>query len=419
MSDLTDALKKLVDYRAEMRQTEPENVPLAEDKQRRKDNQRGRGRLFRRRHRNRKTGEWVESAIWWVQIYRGGKSIRVSSKTTSRPQADRFRKNMVKKYPAGCGVPARLKFKDLADLIVRDYTNNKRRSLARVKGAIRNLQNFFGGYLASEIDKQAIEEYTNRRLGAGLAANATVKFELSALKRMFRLARSIVGQAPEFPTIHVSNARQGFFEEPAFRAVLDHLEEDLRPAMVFAYLTGWRMKSEIFRLQWPQVDFAAGEIRLEPGTTKTDEGRTFPFSVMPELEELLKAQRAHTDQVQRDRGEIIPWVFHRRGRQIRDIRKSWKLSLEAAKIGKRIPHDFRRTAVRNLERAGVPRSVAMKLVGHKTEAIYRRYAIVAKQDLTDGLKKLAEFRVKMRQSEPENLPFGGGKPEAVKTPPDG
>jgi len=57
----------------------------------------------------------------------------------------------------------------------------------------------------------------------------------------------------------------------------------------------------------------------------------------------------------------------------------------------RIQHDFRRTAVRNLERAGVPRSVAMKLTGHKTESVYRRYAIVSEADLSDGLKKLARL----------------------------
>jgi integrase len=55
----------------------------------------------------------------------------------------------------------------------------------------------------------------------------------------------------------------------------------------------------------------------------------------------------------------------------------------------RIPHDFRRTAVRNLERAGVSRSVAMKMTGHKTEAIYRRYAIVSEQDLHEAARKLA------------------------------
>ena len=52
--------------------------------------------------------------------------------------------------------------------------------------------------------------------------------------------------------------------------------------------------------------------------------------------------------------------------------------------------------MRNLERAGVPRSVAMKLTGHKTEAVYRRYAIVCEADLTEGLKKLAVLEHSLR-----------------------
>ena len=66
--------------------------------------------------------------------------------------------------------------------------------------------------------------------------------------------------------------------------------------------------------------------------------------------------------------------------------------MKAAKLEGRIPHDFRRTAVRNLERAGVPRSVAMKLTGHRTESVYRRYAIVAEADLAEGVAKLASLR---------------------------
>ena len=54
----------------------------------------------------------------------------------------------------------------------------------------------------------------------------------------------------------------------------------------------------------------------------------------------------------------------------------------------RLLHDFRRTAVRNLERASVPRSVAMKITGHRTESVYNRYAIVSDADLREATKKL-------------------------------
>jgi integrase len=220
-----------------------------------------------------------------------------------------------------------------------------------------------------------------------------VNYEIGMLKRMYRLARKILsGYRPEFPHIRISNTRTGFFEEPDFRRLLTKLDEDLRPPVEFAYLTGWRIKSEIFSLQWTQIDLKAGEIRLEPGTTKTDEGRTFFFSALPELENLIRAQRERTNMLQKEQGRIIPWVFHRKGERILDFKKSWRNAVKDAEVTGRIPHDFRRTAVRNLERASVPRSVAMKLVGHKTESIYRRYAIVAKQDLVDGIKRLADYR---------------------------
>jgi hypothetical protein len=60
----------------------------------------------------------------------------------------------------------------------------------------------------------------------------------------------------------------------------------------------------------------------------------------------------------------------------------------AAGVPGRILHDFRRTAVRNLERAGVPRSAAIAMVGHKTESIYRRYAIVDSGALKDAAARI-------------------------------
>ena len=70
-------------------------------------------------------------------------------------------------------------------------------------------------------------------------------------------------------------------------------------------------------------------------------------------------------------------------------------SLTACKdagLSGRIPHDFRRTAVRNLERAGVPRSTAMKMVGHKTASIYQRYAIAEEGMLREAGDKLERLQ---------------------------
>ena len=129
------------------------------------------------------------------------------------------------------------------------------------------------------------------------------------------------------------------------------------------------------------------QIRLEPGTTKNDEGRTFVMT--PELRASLEAQRVATEGLQRKNRRIIPWVFDRNGTRIKGFRKAWHSACRTAGLAGRFPHDFRRTAVRNLERAGVPRSVAMKTVGHKTESICRRYAIVDETMLSEAAEKLA------------------------------
>lgn len=111
--------------------------------------------------------------------------------------------------------------------------------------------------------------------------------------------------------------------------------------------------------------------------------------MLPELAALLRRLREYTDAVQRRTGTIVPWVFHREGRRVKSIRQAWWTACEKTGLDGMIPHDFRRSAVRRLERAGVPRSVAMQLVGHQTEAIYRRYAITNEADLRDGLAKVA------------------------------
>ncbi len=76
--------------------------------------------------------------------------------------------------------------------------------------------------------------------------------------------------------LHEDNIRKGFFERHEFEAVCTFLPEPYADIANFAYITGWR-SAEIKDLQFRNLDFEAGEVRLEPGTTKSREGRAFPM----------------------------------------------------------------------------------------------------------------------------------------------
>jgi integrase len=94
-------------------------------------------------------------------------------------------------------------------------------------------------------------------------------------------------------------------------------------------------------------------------------------------------------------GVLCPWVFHRDGKPIEAFLTAWATACAAVGVPAKIPHDFRRTAVRNLVRAGVPEQTAMKLTGHKTRSVFDRYDIVNKQDLHDAVGKLAGAGTKL------------------------
>jgi hypothetical protein len=120
---------------------------------------------------------------------------------------------------------------------------------------------------------------------------------------------------------------------------------------------------------------------------------------------LLARQRQLTKQLEKESGRIMPSVFHRNGKRLwtwkdkehstihlkASVRKDWKEACAKAGFPDRIFHDFRRSAVRRLEQAGVPRSVATQLTGHRSEAVYRRYAITSGRDLHEGVGKLADL----------------------------
>jgi len=272
---------------------------------------------------------------------------------------------------------------------VNDYRANERPSIDRLHFALQRLLPFFGEMRAVQVSPAQVSRYVAQRQESRMS-NGTINRELVVLRRMFNLAQENekLHRVPKVKTLREDNIRQGFFEDEAFQAVLKLLAPEVQPVVTFAYLTGWRVQSEVLPLTWAQVDFKGGVVRLEPGTTKNREGRTFPL--FPELRTLLEEQRAYTDRVQQERGMICKFVFHRDGERIKTFRRAWRTACKKAGHPGRIPHDFRRTAVRNMVRAGVPERVAMALTGHKTRSVFDRYNIVSEGDLHEAGRKLTK-----------------------------
>ena len=259
--------------------------------------------------------------------------------------------------------------------------------------AVAHLVAGLGGLTLADLDTERPVAYQNARLEGG-AANATVNREMAALKRGFRLAarRDPTITIPHIPMLVEDNVRTGFFERHRLDAILPHLSSDLQPVIEVAYITGWRVRSEILTRRWAHVDVDQGWLRLEPGETKSGQGRAVALTAR--LREILLEQRRRTKHAEQQTSQIVPWIFHRKSKPIRDFYGAWRKACETAELKGRIPHDFRRTAVRNLERVGVPWSTAKAMVGHRTDAIYARYAIVDDTMLREGMAKLEAFHTK-------------------------
>lgn len=178
-----------------------------------------------------------------------------------------------------------------------------------------------------------------------------------------------------------NNIRKGFFEDSDFLKLRDVLPSYLQAPVTLAYKTGWR-RSEIFGLTWKQIDIHQGIVRLEPRQTKNDEGRTYYLD--SELRSVFKSLWSN-------RAIGCPHVFHRNGKSVRHFESTWNRVCRDLNLGygykvrsryvkkwqdKLSPgptlHDFRRTAVRNMVRAGISENVSMAISGHKTNSVFKR-----------------------------------------------
>ena len=340
-------------------------------------------------------------SVYWIKYYRNGKPYRESTKSAKEVDAKRLLKRREGEISLG-KLPGvrfeRVFFDDLSIDLVADYRINNKRTLGRAEGSVKHLTDFFEGSRVIDITTPRIRKYIESRQEEG-AANATINRELAALKRMLNIGAEQtppkVDRLPHIPMLQEDNVRKGFFEYPSFIALKAALPDFMKGLATFGYRTGWRL-SEVAGLTWSQVDLENRIIRLEVGSTKNKDGRTVYLD--DELLSLFKKQWENRKQ----QAKLTPYVFSNRSGdgRIREIRKPWNEACRTSQLGygykisegyvvkwkEELPagpifHDFRRTAVRNMVRAGVPERVAMMISGHKTRSVFDRYDIVNEADL--------------------------------------
>jgi integrase len=358
------------------------------------------------------------SATWWIKFSSRGIPHRESSHSTDHKVAEKLLDQRLAELKTDTFTPrTNVRVDELVTDLLSEYREKQQDSIKSVEQRWRlHLKPFFTKRRAADVTTDMIRRYISGRVEAK-AEPATINRELAVLKRAFNLAMEStppkVRIVPYIPMFEEKNVRSGFLKDEEYAKLAAECGKEglwLRSMLAVAYNFGWRA-GELLGLRVEQIDLADRTIRLEVGTTKNGRGRTVTMTT--EVFELIKA--CVVGKKQHDA------IFTRAdGTPVLDFRNAWHgvcvragvsgqngvsrfvcskcektMTETKCKCGSRrrkydglLFHDLRRTGVRNLRRLGVAESVAMKISGHKTASVFRRYDIIEQADLADAAARL-------------------------------
>jgi integrase len=375
---------------------------------------RGEGRLFKR------------GKVWWIQFYSHGRQVRESAKTQSEREAGRFLRRRLKEVEDGIAQEVRgLRYEDIRDAYLNNLVLDAKKSLRHDADgkpfieAVRRLDAFFADYRTVEIGPDQIRKFKLKEKARGLA-NGTINRSVACLRRMFTMAQQEekLSHIPFFRMLPEAKPRKGTLPQEQYSLLLAQLPDYLRPVVTIGFRTGMRL-GEILNLKWQNVLWMDRIIRLDAGTTKNDEAREIPFGA--DLEKTLRERYA-----KRQEGcDRVCFRFNRKGRAIPigNFRKPWWRACCQLGLGSLQPvtdekgqpvfyprrylhskpkqkvrytglifHDLRRSFVTDAEHAGAPRHEVMAITGHKTESVYKRYAIGDREQCRAALDHIEAYR---------------------------
>jgi integrase len=340
------------------------------------------------------------SKNYYAQIYRDGRPCRVSTGTDVKQEAQGFLRNLLTDADNGkafIGDVQKITYGQLRASLMQNYVERGNKSLlvhadgTEFINGLEVLDEFYGyksedepGVPVTKITTDSAREFATKRLAEGVT-NSTVNNSLKLLRRMLRIAHEDgkIQVVPKIRMYKANAARKGFLPREKFAELIGNLPVHLRPLITFLYWCGVRL-GEALQIDWAQVDLNNATIRLEDEQTKSGEARTVP---LPDVLVTL------LEQVEVKTGRVFDGT---------NLRKAWNKACDTCGLGTLEPidaqnnrrytglivHDLRRSAIKNLIKAGVNEKVAMAISGHKTRAVFDRYHIVDETDVLEAMRKV-------------------------------
>ncbi len=372
---------------------------------------------------------FLRGRIVWIQWSERGKQRR--EPTTLSVDTPNWEKKAERQLRIKTGLTAAgisqddrgLRYEDLRDSYLKRCELHEKKSLHRDKNgkvymeSVRRLDGFFEGYRAIDIDTELVQKFQLDQQKKGLS-NGSINRAVAALRRMFTLKMQSgdLRNIPYFPMLPESKARKGTLPQKKYAELLAVLPEYVRPVVTIGFRTGMRL-GEILGLQWSNVLWMERIIRIED--SKNNEAREVPFTA--DLESVL-----HEQYGKRQEGcDRVCFRVNRLGNAgpIGNFRKPWRRACVRIGVGRMEPvlddagkpaaekprylrskskpklkyvglifHDLRRTFITDAENSGAPRHEVMKISGHKTESVYKRYAIENREQRRAALGKIEAYR---------------------------